>query len=178
MFFFKYSLSSCQSRYRNPERRSTDVVHSNRVAEFHAFGISAVFAANSNLQFRARLASALNSPPHKHSHAFYIERLEWIGRKDAGFLLVHIVWQEAAGIIAREPHGCLRKIVCSEGKKLRDFRDLFGEKSGARKFDHRSDKIRQFHTGLLDQSVRHAARGLLEDPEFFAVQRERMHDLR
>jgi len=54
--FFNYYLSCRQTRNGHAERRSTDVVHADLMAKFHAVRIAAMFAADADLEFGARLA--------------------------------------------------------------------------------------------------------------------------
>src|ERR1700730_5224187 len=99
LLFFNYYLSCGESCYGNPEGRSADIVHADSVAELDAIGIAPVLSANSDLEFRPRLAALLDAPAHQHSDSFCVERLERIRAEDAGLLLIHVVWQEAPSVV-------------------------------------------------------------------------------
>src|SRR6266850_8489050 len=88
--FLNYYLSCRQPGNRDAERRCTDVVHADGVAEFYAVGVATMLTANADLQFVARLATLFDAPAHEHAHALGIERLERVGTKDSSFVLVHV----------------------------------------------------------------------------------------
>src|ERR1700674_5889104 len=148
------------------------------MTELYAVGVAAVLAANAYLQLVAGLAALFEAPAHEHSDTLSVEGLERVCAENSGFLLVHIVREEAAGVITGESHGGLRQIVGAEGEELRDFSDLPGQQSGTRQFDHGADEVAELHAGFLDQFIGNTARGLFEDREFLSVQNERVHDLR
>src|ERR1700675_4847102 len=125
------------------------------MAELYTVGVSPILAADDNLQFVASPAALLDAPAHEHADAFGVEGLEWIGAENGGLLLVHVVGEEAACIIAGESHGGLRQVVGAEGEELGDFRDLTGQQGSARELDHGADEIVEFYAGLLDQVIRH-----------------------
>src|SRR6267143_953233 len=70
LFFLNYYLSCSQTRNRNTERRSADVIHADLVAKLHAVCIATIFAANADLQLPARLAALLDAPTHQHAYTF------------------------------------------------------------------------------------------------------------
>src|ERR1700722_16491903 len=74
--FFDYRLRRGQACYRHSERRGTDIIHSQCVAELPAFRVSAVLAANAHFQLGPRFPATLRCPAHQHSHAFDIQRLK------------------------------------------------------------------------------------------------------
>ena len=47
-----------------------------------------------------------------------VQRLERIGSEDRGLLLVQVLGQEAAGVVARQSHGRLRQVVGAEAEEL------------------------------------------------------------
>src|SRR6202521_3228499 len=109
------------------------------MAELDAVGIAAVLSADADLQFLAGLASLLDAPAHQHPYALDVERLEGIGTKNGGFLLIHVGGQEATRVLAGESHGGLCEIVGAEGKEVGDLGDLACEQRRTRELDHRSD---------------------------------------
>src|SRR5467141_2380523 len=150
LLFFNYYLSCRQTRNGHAERRSTDVVHADLMAKLHAVRIAAMFAADADLEFGARLAPLFDAPAHQHADTLGIERLEWIRAEYSGFLLVHVIGQEAAGVVAGKTHGGLREVVGSEREEFRHFRDFSRQQGSARQLDHGSDKIVELDSGLLD----------------------------
>src|SRR2546425_1281568 len=92
---FDGGLRRRQPRYRDAVRRAADVVHAGAMAEAHRACLSAVLAADADLEPRARGAAALDGPEHELPHAFLVEGLERVLREDAEPPLVHIVGQEA-----------------------------------------------------------------------------------
>src|SRR5260370_7961356 len=145
LFFFNYYLSCGQARNRDAEGRSTDVVHPYLMAELHAVGIAAVFAADADLELLTGLAALFDAPAHQHSDALGVERLERIRSEYAGFLLIHIVRQEAAGVIAGKSHGGLGQVIGSKGEEFRHFGDLSSQQGVPRQFDHVSDPVLYFY---------------------------------
>src|SRR5215469_6025905 len=177
LLFFNHHLSSRQTRDGHAERRSADVVHPYRVAELHALGGARMLTKNPYFELRTGFASLCNAPLHEHANALSVERLERVGGKHTRLLLIHVVRQEAAGVIAREAHGGLGKVVGSEGEEFGDFADFVGKQCCSRELDHSAYKVWQFDTGFLDEVIGYATGSLFEDPEFLLVEGERNHDL-
>jgi SAM-dependent methyltransferase len=100
------------------EGRRADVVHAYGVAEFYTVEVAAVFAADSYLQLGAGFAALVDAPAHQQAYAFGVEGLEGVGAEDAGFLLVNVIGEEAAGVISRETHRRLREVVGAEGEEF------------------------------------------------------------
>src|SRR5229473_916857 len=150
LFFLNYYLSCGQARDRNTERRSADVVHADLVAELHALCIATMLAADADLELGSCLAPLFDAPAHQHADALDIERLERIRQENTGFLLVYVIRQEAAGVVAGETHCGLSEVIGPEREELRHFGDLSGEQSGAGKFDHRANEIVELDSGLFD----------------------------
>ena len=84
------------------------------MAELNAGPVASMLAADSDLQIRTSGSPALDAPFDQHPDAGNIERLERIAMKDSGFAFVHILRQEPACIITREPHNCLRQVIRAE----------------------------------------------------------------
>src|SRR5687767_5035323 len=61
---------------RNPERRAADVIDSRLVKEGDAVGVSAVLAADAELESGLRLPPALTRDPHQLADPRLIDRLE------------------------------------------------------------------------------------------------------
>ena len=148
------------------------------MAELHAFGVAAVLAADSDLQFRIRRAPALDPPLDKHANAVDVERLEWVILENAGLLFVNVVGQEATGVVAGKTHCRLRQVVGAEREEFRDLGNLIREQSGARQLNHRADQILDLRTFLLEYFIRHSMCGVRKDLKLFSIQNKRMHYLR
>src|SRR2546422_594346 len=147
--FFNHYLSCGQSRDGNPEGRSTDIVHAEPVAELDAVRITAVLAADADFQLGPGLAPLFDSPAHQHAYPFDIEGLKWIRAEYSGLLFVHVVGKKAARIVAGETHGGLREVVGTKGEEFSDLRDLGGQQSSAREFDHGTNEVVQLDAEFL-----------------------------
>ena len=80
-------------------------------------------------RFRSSASDASSGPrsmPHLISIPTPGMSSVWNGSswKIAGFALVHVFRQEAAGVVAREAHGRLRQVVGAEREEFGDFGDL------------------------------------------------------
>jgi len=64
-----------------------------------------------------------------------------------------------------------------ETEEFGDFGDFVGEQNGSRQLHHRANRVRNLHTGGLQQAICNFARGLIEDSHLFLVESERNHDL-
>src|SRR5260370_10353135 len=94
------------------------------MAKLHAVRVAAMFAADADLQFGARLAPSLDAPAHQHTDTLGVQRLEWVCREHCRFLLIHIVREETAGVIAGEPHSGLPQVVGPERERVPPLRNL------------------------------------------------------
>ncbi len=103
------------------------------VAEFHRRGLAAVFAADADLEARAGFAAALDADLDQFADAVLIQNVERIGRQD---LLLDIIGDEAADIVAGEAKAHLGQIVGAEGEELGAAGDFAGLQRCARDFDH------------------------------------------
>src|SRR5713226_3483365 len=102
------------------------------MAQLDAGRISAMLSANANLQFLVYFAAALDRDSHQSADAHWIELLERV------FLInpaIHVVVEELARVVARNPIRHLRKIVGAEREKLRHLPPLIGGHARARHFD-------------------------------------------
>src|SRR6478672_5329099 len=106
-------LRGGEARDRHAEGRARHVVEPDAFAEVDRGGIAAMLAADSKLDARARLASALGGDPHEFAHAFLVERHERIGRQDA---LGCVGAEERSGVVARDAERRLREVVGAEGE--------------------------------------------------------------
>ena len=112
------------------------------MAEFHGFGIAAVFAANTKLDVRTRLATERNAELHHRADAFLVDRRKRIALHD---FQARVITEERAGVVAAHAERGLRQVVRSEGEKFRIFGNLVRRRASARNFNHRADLVRNFH---------------------------------
>src|SRR5438045_556216 len=73
---FERRLRRCQSRDRNTERAAAYVIETQAMTEFHAGRFAAMFAANSQFDVRASLASAVASEFHQTANSILIDCCE------------------------------------------------------------------------------------------------------
>src|SRR4051794_7488982 len=97
-----------------------------------------MFAADSDLQIRARLAAFLHGNLHQLAHALLIDGGKRIALQNPS---LDVSRQEFADVIAREAVRSLRKIVCAEAEELRIGSNLIGNRASARQLNHRPDQI-------------------------------------
>ena len=69
-----------QPRHGHTEGGTTDIIQSDRVAEDHAGGVAAVFAADADLQAGAGLAALLDAHLHEGTDAVLVDRREGVVR--------------------------------------------------------------------------------------------------
>src|SRR6202795_1129235 len=124
---FDYRLRCGQPGDGHAERGCAHIVHLDLMAELDAFRVAAVLAADADLQFRPSAPAPRNAHTHQFPDSLDVQSLEGVGGKYPGLFFVDVVWQEAAGVVAREAHGRLRQIVGAEGEELGYFGDLRGE---------------------------------------------------
>src|SRR5579859_2802387 len=127
-------LSRRQSRHRHAERRATDIIQADHVAELDAIGIATVFAADTQFQVWIGGTTILCRHAYQLAHAVAVERLERVHRQNFHFALdtrllqaIDVLEQELAlSIVAAETKGRLRQIVGAEAEEIRHFSDLTG----------------------------------------------------
>src|SRR5271154_991427 len=95
-FFFNRRLCRSQTRDRHAKWRATDVAQADAMAEFHGVGVTAVFAADAELDVGPRLAAFRDGDFHELADAGLVNRGERIFLHDFGFL---IRAEETAGIV-------------------------------------------------------------------------------
>src|SRR2546427_122300 len=111
---FDRRLRRRQAGDRDAVGRAAHVVHAGAMAEAYRARFTPVLAADADLEARVRGAAALDGPKHELADALLVQGLERIFGEDAEPPLVHVVRQEAPGVIARQGHGHLRQIVGPE----------------------------------------------------------------
>ena len=94
------------------------------MAEFDRLEVTTVFTTDSDLEFRPRRTTLVDSHLHEHANADLVKALERIGLKDARLLFVDIIRQEFACIVPRHTERHLCKIVRAEGEELGYVGDL------------------------------------------------------
>src|SRR5207237_2764116 len=118
---------------------------SDLMAERDRGRISAMLAANADLDIRPGLAAARNTDLHQLADAVAIDRDERIDLQDS---LRDVSAEESGGVIAADAIGRLRQIVGAERKELRRLGDVASHEAGARQFDHGADLISQLGSGV------------------------------
>jgi hypothetical protein len=120
------------------------------VAEVDRRRVAAVIAADAHLEVGARRAAALDSHLDQLADALLVDRLERVFGDD---LLVDVVGQEPADVVARVAERHLREVVGAERKELGMLGDLLGDERRARDFDHLLDPARPFAAGAPDEAT-------------------------
>src|SRR6266700_6198065 len=113
--FCQRCLRSGEPGNRHPEWTATHVVESQAVTEFHGVGITAVFAANTELDLRSRLAPFLDRDLHQLADAVLIDGGKWIAFHD---FQLGVMRQKRSAVIAAHAKRSLGKIVCAEAEEL------------------------------------------------------------
>src|SRR2546426_9267794 len=154
------------------------VIHTGPVAEPDGNRVTAVLAADADLETRACGASPFDGPEHQLPDPLLVERLERIVCEDSEALFVDVVRQEVPGIIARKGHGHLGEIVGPEGEEFGPAADRLREKRRTRDLDHRSDQVRDPHALLPQDPIGRLTGAHLDPFELLRVHDERVHDFR
>src|SRR5690242_11761832 len=97
-----------------------------------------MLAADSDLQVRPSLASALSRHFYQLSDALAVEHRKRVLLQNA---FRQIRRQHLINVITREAERSLRQIVGPERKELRLFRDLIRNQRSPRQFDHGADHV-------------------------------------
>src|SRR3712207_3144657 len=127
-------LGRDQAGDRHPEGRAGDVVEADLVEEGYALRIAAVLAADSKLERRLSLPTALAGHRDKDSDALPVEGLEWILSQQASFL---VVGEELLlGVVAAHTAYRLGEIVGAERKEVRVFGYLAADGACPGQLDH------------------------------------------
>ncbi len=104
-----------------------------------------MFAAQAELEVRARRAAAFDGEADEFAHPLLIQRDEGVLSQDAARL---VVAEEGGSVIARDAERGLGEIIGAEGEEFRRLGDFPGLERGARQLDHGADLI-----GERDASV-------------------------
>ena len=97
--FFNCGLSGSQTSNRNTIRTTAHVVQTELVAELHAVRVTAVFAANSELNVRTCLTTFLDGHLHQLTNANLIQSRERVLLED---LVLGVRQQEVAHVVAAD----------------------------------------------------------------------------
>ena len=125
-------MSSSQTGDRHTEGRAADVVQAHIVAELDGGRITAVLAADAQLDVGASLAAQLGSHLHQLANAVLIQTREGIALED---LVLVVAVEELAGVVAAEAEGHLSQVVGAEGEELGFLSDLISGHGSARDLD-------------------------------------------
>ena len=83
--------------------------------ELHGIRVSAVLAADTDLEFLLSLTTTFDTHFNKLAHAFLVETSEWVVVENFRIL---VGWEETGGVITGKTKSGLREIVGSEGEEL------------------------------------------------------------
>src|SRR5438874_2207772 len=170
--FSQRRLCCGETRDRDTEGTATDVIQTEPVAELHALGIAAVFAANAELDLGATLSAFVDGNLHELADAGLIERRERVLLED---LVLDVRHEEVAHVVAADSERHLGEIVRAEAEELGALRDFIGSERAARHFDHGADQIIEFHFLLRHHLLRNAMDDLGLKIELFLEADERDH---
>src|SRR5512145_3095376 len=113
-----------QPRDRDPERRAGDVVEARVVEEVDGVGVTAVLAADADVEVGAGRPALLRGDLHHAPDALSVQRLE---RRDAEDAQVEVAAEERRlHVVAGEAPTHLGQVVGAEGEELGGLRDLAG----------------------------------------------------
>ncbi len=159
-------------RDRHAERRARHVVEPGDVAELHGAGLTAVLAADPDLELGLGGPAAAHAEFDQRADALGIEDRERIVGQNAA---VDVRRQEAAGVIARQAERGLREVVGAEREEVGVLGDAVGDHARARQLDHRADGVRD--PGARERLVHRGDDERAQPPELLGVHHERDHDL-
>jgi hypothetical protein len=131
---------------RDAERRAGDDVHADEVAELDGRRLAAVLAADPDPPLRPRPAE-LDAGVDELADALAVEELERVRRQH---LLLQVIGDEAADVVAREAERHLREVVGPEREELRGLGDLVGGERRPRDLRH---AVLGAHLGRLHEAL-------------------------
>ena len=145
------------------------------MAELDRAGLAAVFAADTELDVRARLSAELGCQLHELADALLIhlrKRIRFV------YLLIVVVVEELARVVTREPERHLCEVVRAKREEFSFFRDLIGGQRRARHLDHCPDKVFDLHAFFANNLFAGLHDDILHVFELFDFADQRNHDLR
>ena len=145
------------------------------MAELHRGRVSAVLAANAQLDIRASLLTQFHSHLHQAAHAVLVQMGEGIELID---LLVVIGVQELACVVPAEAEGHLRQIVGTEGEELGLPGNLVCGEGRSGNLDHRTHFIVHVGAGFGNQPVGRLNHHILDILQFLDLAHQGNHNLR
>src|SRR5687768_16634007 len=139
--------------------------------EPYAFGVAAMFAADTELEVRIGLSAPFTGYRNKLSHTGPVQHLEGVFIEDA---TLQIGGQEATlSIVAGEAAGGLGEVVGAEGEEACVFRDPAGGSACPRQLYHGAD-LHRMAAQVLSYNRLYLFAGLFE---LAREAHERDHDL-
>src|SRR5579884_6466 len=172
---FQRCLGGGEPGDRDSKRTATDVFQSEAVTEFDTGWIAPVFAANPELDLRARFASHVARRFHQAPHALLINGYERVCLHN---IALQICGKEAPGIVPAHCEGGLGEVVRAEAKELGVAGDLVGHERRARNFNHGPHQIFEFCSVFPGNLLRHAADDVDLQPELARESHQGNHDFR
>ena len=127
-------LGGCEASDGNAIRAAADVVEVHLLAEGDAGRVATMLAANAHLQRGLRGPALIGGDTHHGADPFDVDADERVFGQHP---LVHVIRQEAPGIVARQTEDGLRQVIGAEAEEVGDLRDLVRDQRGTRQLDHR-----------------------------------------
>ena len=126
---FNSSLCGGKARDGHAEGGAAHIVQAHAVAELDARRVAAVLAADAEAQLRTGLAAQLRSHLHQFAYAVLVQVRERVALVD---LVVVVIAEELARVVAAEAESHLRQVIGAEGEEFGFLGDLVGRQGGAR----------------------------------------------
>ena len=145
------------------------------MTQLHGIGISAVFAADAELDIGPRASALFDGNLHELANAGLIDRREWIPFHDIQF---GICRQEGTRVVTAHSEAHLRQVICTETEELGSLGNLVGRQCAARDFNHRAHQVIELHLLLGHHFLRHAMDHLNLKIQFSFESDQRDHDFR
>ena len=169
------SLRSGKAGNRDAEGAAADVAQSHPVAELHAVRITAVFAANAQLDVWTGRAALGNGGGDELAHTRLVERGERVLLED---LVLRVGHEEVAHVIAADAQRGLRQVIRPEAEELRRLSDLISGEGAPRHFDHRADHVAELHFLLSHHLLCHTMHDFRLQVQLLLEAHQRNHHLR
>ena len=143
------------------------------MAEFHRGRITAMLAADADVQLRIDRTSQLDGKIHQLADAVLVQAGERIALEDLGVI---VRGKELARVVAAEAEGHLCEVVGAEAEEISIFGDFIRGQGGTRDFNHRADFILDLHIAGGDFSIGCFHNNLLDELQFLFLADQRNHD--
>src|SRR5215467_699567 len=143
------------------------------MAELHAVRLSAMFAADAELDIGASLLSFSDGHFHKLANTGLVNSGKRVFLDDFQFL---VGAEEGTRIVAAHAERGLGKVVGAEAEELGGLRDFVRRKGAARNLDHGADQVVELGALLLHDFLRYAMDDFNLKVKLLLEADERNHD--